>query len=413
MHHRLNAAEKSICASLTLLYAIRMLGLFIVLPIFSLYAHQLDGGTPLLVGLVFSSYALTQMLLQPVFGWASDCYGRKNIIVLGLILFIVGSLIIASSNNIIIVLGGRIVQGSGAISAAVLALATDLTRDEIRTKVMAIIGVSIGCTFGLAMFLGPFLHGLIGVSGVFIFCAILGVIGILITLFVLPNQPDFKAAKINISSKNPSQHNSQNNFKRAFNHPDLWRLYVGALSLHLLLTMTFMVIPFELISADIAQDQHWQVYVPCFVLSILVMGAAVGIGEKRGQLKPLFLSALSLLIAAFVLLALRGSIVLICIALTLFFIGFNIMEATQPSLMARFTPVDIRGMAMGIFSSAQFLGASIGGILASLVLSYKGVYAVFALESILALIWLAIAWGMNNPVKKSKQENSQNSGANT
>lgn len=401
MSHQFTTAEKTTCAGLTLLYVIRMLGLFIVLPLFSLYEKELQGGTPFLMGLAFSSYAITQMLLQPIFGLASDRYGRKPLIVLGLILFIVGSLIIASTDHIYGVLLGRIIQGSGAISAVILALATDITRDVIRTRVMAMIGISIGITFGLAMFLGPFLQSLIGMRGIFLVCAGLGVLGILITVFMLPNPPALPCS--------PQYSESQSAFKikdnpllvTAIIEPNLWRLYIGAMGLHLLLTMAFMVIPWGLKSINLVVADHWKIYVPCFFISIFIMGALVGIGEKRGQLKLLFLSAIGFLIIAFILFIIANSLWTMSIALTCFFIGFNIMEATQPSLMSRFAPKNTRGMAMGIFSSMQFLGASIGGIVGASIYGYIGINAVYIIGMLVSFLWLVLAFGMKNPPLRS------------
>ncbi len=397
MSHQFTASEKTTCASLTLLYVIRMLGLFIVLPLFSLYEKELEGSTPFLIGLAFSSYAITQMLLQPLFGYASDRYGRKPVIIIGLALFIIGSLIIASTHHIYWVLLGRVIQGSGAISAAILALATDLTRDAIRTRVMAMIGISIGITFGLAMFLGPYLQSLIGMQGIFLVCAGLGILGIFITVFVLPNPPTLAATSKRLQPQPPHKIQDNPMLGNVILEPNLWRLYVGAMGLHLLLTMAFMVIPWGLKNINLEVADHWKIYVPCFFISIFVMGALVGIGEKRGQLKPLFLSAIGFLMIAFMLLIIANSLWAMSLALTCFFIGFNVMEATQPSLMARFAPEDTRGMAMGIFSSMQFLGASIGGILGASIYGYIGFSTVYLVGILISFLWLLLALGMKNP----------------
>ncbi len=385
--HHLTALERRATWALTALFSLRMLGLFIILPVFSLYATTLSGATPFLVGLGFGAYALTQMLLQPLFGWLADRYGRKPTIYVGLLLFIIGSIVVALSEHIYGVIAGRAVQGAGAISAAVLALTADLVREQVRTKVMAVIGVSIGLTFGIAMFLGPILQGGIGVAGIFWLCALLALLGIGITWRVIPD-PAHQNIPIQPTLSTLA----------LLKQPDLLRLNIGALMLHGILAATFVALPWLLTHAALQSSQHWHVYLPAFALSILVMGGLIRVAERRQQLKFVFLAAIVCLLIASGGLALGFlSLWIIGLWITLFFIGFNVMEASQPSLVAKFCPPAQRGSAMGIFSSCQYLGTFVGSVLGGAVYGHYQSVGVFVMTAIMALLWLFIALNMSNP----------------
>ena len=394
--------EKGLTARLAGLFSIRMLGIFIILPILATYSHSLEGSTPTLTGLVFASYAITQILLQPIFGIVSDKIGRKPALITGLGLFTIGSIILIFASNIHIAILGRIIQGSGAVSAVVLALATDLTREQIRSKVMAFIGVSIGLTFGVAISIAPVIYYLAKGYGIFGLCAVLGVCAIYIVIRYIPNLPV------------PTKHNDhKENFKEltqiAFKENNVVRISFGALMLHLLLTMTFATLPLLFKQLEISTISSAFYYTATFFVSIIVMFIFVGLAERFYKHRILFLFAIILLAISylFMLISGDGSRWLIITSLALFFFGFNIMEASQPSLMSRFADQNYRGTIMGVFSSSQFLGASIGGMLGSIIGGYLGVQYVFYLTFILTTIWFIIAWPMANPVKPDRNIQTQ------
>lgn len=383
-------AEKKITALLTGLYSLRMLGIFILLPIMTLYAQTLQNNTTFLTGLVFSSYALTQILLQPVFGWFSDFLGRKITLIFGLLLFVLGSLVIAFSSDIYTVIGGRILQGAGAISAVVLALATDLTREEIRSKVMAFIGVSIGLTFGLAIPLGLFVYHYLGSVGIFSFCAFLGVLAIFLVVFCIPSPP------VKVYQKEAIVWN-------VVMSPNIWRLYLGAFLLHFLLMMTFVALPITLLTKmSLAVNHQWVIYVPTFFLSLFVMGLLIGVAERLSILKYVFLLAIVFIGLSGFIFSISSHYWLGFIGLLFFFIGFNVMEASQPSLLTKFAPENRRGMIMGLFSSCQFIGTSAGGIVGAILNKYLGQTAIYVSIILFAIIWFIVAMSMQNPIKGNK-----------
>lgn len=396
---KFSAEEKSLTARLSGLFSIRMLGVFIILPILATYSESLTGSNPLLTGFVFASYAITQILLQPIFGIVSDKIGRKPALITGLVLFTIGSIVLMFASSVYVAILGRVIQGSGAVSAVVLALATDLTREQIRSKVMAFIGVSIGITFGIAISISPLIYFLAKGYGIFGLCAALGVAGIYITIKYIPDIPytpkDTQAPKESLSTLT----------KIAFEEKNVIRLYFGAFLLHLLLTMTFATLPSFFAKLDISSAASAIYYTITFFISIIIMFIFVGLAERFYKHRILFLFAIILLSISYLTLVLSSDAtsnhwMMIC-SLVLFFCGFNIMEASQPSLMSRFANKQYRGTIMGMFSSSQFLGASIGGILGSTISGYLSENYVFYLAFILSAIWFAIAWPMQNPIKPS------------
>lgn len=395
---KLSYNEKSLAAKLAGLFSIRMLGIFIILPILATYSQSLEGSTPFLTGLVFSSYAITQILLQPIFGIVSDRLGRKPALITGLVLFTLGSIVLIFTSNIYTAILGRIIQGSGAVSAVVLALATDLTREQIRSKVMALIGVSIGLTFGIAVSIAPLIYFLTKGYGIFGLCAALGILGIFITIRYIPNPEQ---------NTNVVERDKKDNIKElmniAFQENNIVRLYFGAFMLHLLLTMTFATLPSFFAELKISTLISALYYTSTFFASIIVMFLFVGLAERFYRHRILFLLAIAFLACSYLTMILvdgSGAWMIIC-SLALFFFGFNIMEATQPSLMSRFADKNYRGIIMGIFSSSQFLGASIGGMFGAMISGYLGVEYVFYLAFILTVLWFIVAWPMKNPIKPS------------
>ncbi|MCP5158243.1 MAG: MFS transporter [Gammaproteobacteria bacterium] len=367
-----------------------MLGLFMILPVFALHAEQLHGNTPTLAGLAIGIYGFSQAICQIPFGFLSDRYGRKRIIYAGLLIFALGSVVAALASSIWGVILGRALQGGGAVSAAAMALAADLTREEHRIKVMAFIGITIGLSFAVSMVLGPILNGWIGVPGIFWLTGLLAFIGIVVVRFRVP---DPIVSRIHRDAEPVASQ-----FGRVLSDGQLLRLNFGIFTLHLLLTATFVAVPLALRDAGLVSDQHWRVYLPALVLSIAVMAPFVIIAEKYRQLKPVFLGAiLALALTEFGLLRLHDTVLETGVLLLVFFTAFNLLEATLPSLIAKMAPPDAKGTAMGIYSSSQFLGAFAGGTLGGVLHGRFGLQSVFAFAALGALAWLLAAWTMKNP----------------
>lgn len=390
---RMSAAELRASLGLAGIFGLRLLGLFIILPVFALYAEVLPGGdNHVLVGIALGAYGLAQALLQIPFGWLSDRWGRKRTIYLGLAVFALGSFIAAFGHDIYAVILGRIVQGAGAVSAAVMALTADLTRDEQRTKAMAIIGVTIGVTFGLSMVAGPVLGRLIGVPGIFALTGVLAIAAFAVVRWVVP---DPTAAQRHAAG-------GRVGFGVVLAHPGLLRLNYGIFVLHAVLMALFVVVPFSLRNAGLAPDDHWQVYLPVMAGSILLMVPPMLLSERRGQQKPAFLASIAVLLAAQALLALLGpSVTSLAVSLLVFFAGFNLLEASLPSLISKTAPPQAKGTAAGVYSSLQYLGAFAGAVVGGFVSQHFGGPAVFALCGLLTLSWLLVAWPMQAPVAVS------------
>lgn len=382
--------EKRATMALSSIYALRMLGLFMLLPVLSLFTEQMPGSTPKLVGLTMGIYGLTQAILQIPFGLLSDRFSRKSIIVLGLILFVVGSVVAALATDIYGVLIGRAIQGCGAVSAAVMALLADLTQEVHRTKAMAMIGASIGVSFGVAITLGPIIAASFGISGIFWIIAILAALAILVILYVVPNP---KKISIHRDAEYiPSELSS------AINNPDLLRLNYGIFSLHLILMASFVVLPLLLRDSGLENSKHWLVYLPILVTSMACIIPFIIIAEKKRKMKTVFLGAIAtILIANLGFIVFHNQLIGIIACLWIFFCGFNLLEATLPSLISKTAPGDLKGTAMGIYSSSQFLGAFLGGASGGWLYGDYGANGVFILAVLVALSWLLIAFFMNTP----------------
>lgn len=392
----MTGSEKRAAVGLAGIYALRMLGLFLVLPVFALQAREMAGATPLLIGLAVGAYGLTQALLQIPFGMLSDRIGRKPVIFGGLVLFAIGSIVAALADDIGGVITGRVLQGSGAIAAAVMALTADLTREEVRTRAMAGIGISIGMAFALALVLGPVLGHWIGLEGIFWLTAGLAVCGMLILALVVPT-PEH-------SSVHRDAEPVASQLGGVLADRELVRLDLGVLILHMMMTSLFLVIPLSLDTYGLDPAHHWWIYLPVLILSMAAMVPFIIQAEGKGRMKPVFLGAiLTLALALFGLYLFNVGLAILALFLFLFFTAFNLLEASLPSIISKIAPAGAKGTAMGVFSTSQFAGAFFGGLVGGWVHQRYGAEAVFLLCAAMAVIWLGVAWAMNSPQRVSNQ----------
>ncbi len=382
--------ERRVGASLASIFALRMLGLFLILPVFAVYARTLPGGDDIgLVGFALGAYGLTQAVFQIPYGIASDYFGRKQVIVAGLLIFALGSCVAAWAPDMHWIIVGRVLQGAGAISAAVTALAADLTREEHRTKVMAMIGSSIGLVFALSLVGAPLLYGWIGMEGLFVMIALLALLAIVVLLTVVPAAP-------------PPHGHEKLPLRQVISDTSLLRLNLGIFVLHMMQMAMFVVLPHALIKhGGLQAASHWKVYLPAVLLSFLVMVPAIIAAERKDKMRPVFMAAIALLFVVQSGLFITGeSLWSLAIWLMLFFVAFNILEATLPSLVSRTAPVAARGAALGVYNTTQALGASVGGALGGYIAQHFGDNAVFAVCAGLAVVWLIVAGSMNFPQRR-------------
>ena len=404
----MTATERRASVSLASIFALRMLGLFLVLPVFALEAARLPGGDdPARVGLAMGIYGLTQALLQIPFGLASDWLGRKKVIVAGLGLFALGSFVAAWAPDLNWLVVGRSLQGAGAISAAVTALLADTTRDEVRTKAMALIGASIGLMFALSLVLAPVLAAHVGLAGLFVLTGGLALAGMAVVIWWAPPEP---LQPVN---------RPRGSLSEVLRHVGLLRLNFGVFVLHAVQLAMWMAVPALLVQAGLDKSNHWQVYLPAVLASFLVMGLTLFPLEKRGYLRAVFLAAVGLI--ALVQLGLMGaaaaqgtpSLAGLGVLLFLFFCGFNVLEASQPSLASRVAPAHSRGAALGVYNTLQSLGFFAGGALGGWLAKTAGAQALFAGCAVLTVLWLLVAWPMRAPGRHGVAPASGPAGAGT
>lgn len=372
----MSALERRSVGALALLYCFRMLGLFMVLPLLALYAADLPGATPSRIGLALGVYGLAQALLQLPLGWLSDRVGRKPVIVGGLLLFALGSAVAAMADSVAGIILGRALQGAGAIASTIMAMVADLTREEQRTKAMALVGVSIGFSFTLALVLGPVVAAFGDLSAVFWLTALLALAGIAILVGLVPSPPRV-AATTPLESMRP-----------ALANPLLLRLNFGVFVLHFVLTASFLVVP-GLLEQSLGIDRagHWQVYLPVLLLSLAGMIPLMMLAERGGRLRLAFLLAIGAVIAALAILGVLSVTPLVYAALWLFFVGFNYLEATLPSLLSKTVGAGGKGAALGVFSTCQFLGAFAGGAGGGWLLQHAGAGVLAGVSLLLAAAW--------------------------
>lgn len=393
---RMTALERRASGSLATIFAGRMLGLFLVLPVFALEAARYPGGDdPAVVGLAMGIYGLTQGLLQIPFGLASDRFGRKRVIIIGLLVFAAGSFVAAAAGSLLWLIVGRSLQGAGAVSAAVTALLADQTRDEVRTKAMAMVGASIGLMFALSLVAAPLLAARIGLAGLFAVTGGLALACIAVVVWWTPPEP--------VLHKNVPR----GSLSEVLSHPGLLRLDVGVFVLHAVQLAMWVAIPALLVQAGLAKAGHWQVYLPAVLGSFLVMGFTLFPLERRGYLRAVFLVSVGLIAlvqVGLVLVAGQPGVLALAALLFIFFCAFNVLEASQPSMASRIAPPHARGAALGVYNTLQSLGFFAGGAVGGWLAKNVGSQGLFAACAGLMLLWLVVAWPMRAPGARHSAE---------
>ena len=382
----MNYAWRQTVFPIATIFSFRLLGLFMLIPVFTLHASDLSGATPMLIGIALGCYGLSQGILQIPFGLLSDRFGRKPMITIGLILFAIGSILGAFAHSIEMMIAARILQGAGAIGSVLIALLADLTPDNQRTKAMAVVGITIGVSFSVAMIISPILVEHSGLAGIFYLTAGLAIVAIALLHLVIPTP-----------EKDPfHEHNviHAQQFIPVLKNRHLQRLNVGIFFQHMILTSTFYVLPL-LLKQHIQQgdlSEPWHFYLPLMLFAFIVMMPIIGIGERYRRMKFIFMLAVGLTTASQLMLVLFnqhwGSL---CAAMIVYFIAFNILEATLPSLVSRQAGTTNKGTAMGIYSSSQFLGIFAGGALAGVTFQYAGGVGIFLVNTVTGLLWILIA----------------------
>ena len=384
----MNPSELRSTIALAGIFGLRMLGLFLLLPVFSLHAHGLPGGEHALwVGLTLGIFNIVQACFHIPLGRLSDRIGRKPVVLWGLSLFVAGALICAAQDDLLWIAIGRGVMGAGAVSAAISAWVADLTREQVRTRAMALVGGSIALSFALSLVVAAPIYRFISLSGIFIVLAILGIAAILVTYFVLP-------------SSKPEVNTQQDSLKEVFFRPELMRLNLGVFILHATQVAMFLVVPRLLVQAGLPLASHWEIYLPVVLMSFFFMAPILIFGEKKQKLRTIFLLAVLILLLAEFLFTKIFSVISIAIALLVYFVGFNLLEALQPSLVSRFAK-ESKGTALGIYNTIQSIGLFSGAALGGYLMDSHGDLSVFVTCAVLLICWLIIAWSMSEMPAKA------------
>lgn len=388
---QMSSIEIRATGGLSLVFAFRMLGMFMVLPVMALYGQHLQGATPLLIGFAIGAYGYTQAILQIPLGILSDRIGRLPIILVGLLIFALGSAVAAMSETIWGVVFGRILQGMGAISAVVMALLSDLTREQHRTKSMAFIGMSIGSSFAIAMITGPIIAYKFGLHGLFWFITAMAICGFFIMLFVVP-RPNEQLTRRDSSV-------AKEDFIPTLKNLDLLRLDFSIAAVHMVMMANFMALPSVLMTEiGLPKNEHWWVYLTAFLGSFIGMVPLIIYGEKKRQLRHVLIGSVFILLGCSIFFSFKHkSLWLLLIGITVFFVAFNLIEALLPSIISKVAKAGAKGTAMGIFSSSQFLGAAIGASLGGFLASVGGLFAVFIGSAVICVIWIAVIFNMKEP----------------
>ncbi|MFZ5503294.1 MAG: MFS transporter [Pseudomonadota bacterium] len=394
-NNTMNAFERRASFGLAGIYGLRMLGLFIILPVFALYAEHLPGGeSHFLMGVALGAYGLTQAILQIPAGWMSDRYGRKPVIYISLILFALGSFVAAFADDIYWVIIGRVIQGTGALNAAVMALTADLTREEVRTKAMAMIGITIGITFSISLVLSPLLNSVIGVPGLFALTGVLALLALPVVKLMIPDPA--------ITRFHSDTEANSKRFGEVLRNRELLRLDFGIFTLHAILMSVFMQVPFVLERDGLPLAQHWYIYLPVMLIAFFLMVPPIIIAEKKAKMKQVFMASVALAMCGQALLMVaQDSLWGVAIALLVFFTAFNVLEATLPSMISKIAPIAAKGTAMGVYSSVQFLGAFFGAAMGGALMQFVNGNAVFVFSIAMLLLWLLVASGMQPPAAVS------------
>jgi MFS family permease len=389
---RLSAPELRATVSLASIFALRMLGLFMIMPVFSIYAKTIPGGDNVfLVGVALGAYGVTQSLLYIFYGWVSDKLGRKPVIAFGLIVFAIGSFVAAFGHSMSWIIVGRVIQGMGAVSSAVIAFIADLTSDENRTKAMAMVGGSIGVSFAVAIVGAPIVFQWVGMSGLFTVIGFLSILAVGVVVWVVPDAP---APPVHVKAP----------FAEVLHNVELLRLNFGVLVLHATQTALFLVVPRILEAGGLPVASHWKVYLPVMGLAFVMMVPAIIAAEKRGKMKIVMVSAIGLILIGQLLLGVAPhTLWSVAGILFVYFLGFNVLEASQPSLVSKLAPGTRKGAAAGVYNTTQSIGLAMGGVLGGWLLKVDGQSAVFFACSGLVLAWLIVAANMKPPPQKVRQ----------
>ncbi|MFP4827726.1 MFS transporter [Paraburkholderia sp. BR10879] len=388
---RMSAPELRATVSLAAIFALRMLGLFMIMPVFSVYAKTIPGGDNLLlVGIALGAYGVTQSLLYIFYGWVSDMVGRKPVIATGLVIFAIGSFVAAGAHDMVWIIVGRVIQGMGAVSSAVLAFIADLTAEEHRTKAMAMVGGSIGMSFAVAIVGAPIVFHWVGMSGLFALVGVFSILAVGVVIWVVPDAP---SKPVHVRAP----------FAEVLHNVELLRLNFGVLVLHATQTALFLVVPRLLVDAGLPVASHWMIYLPVMGLAFVMMVPAIIVAEKRGKMKTVLVSAIGLILIGQLLLgSLAHTLVIVSAVLFVYFLGFNILEASQPSLVSKLAPGNRKGAATGVYNTTQSIGLALGGVVGGWILKHEGASAVFYTCSGLVLCWLIIAANMKAPPKRAE-----------